>query len=118
MRGACGGALPARLSALGPRSRAPRVAIALALLGATAFVLIGDLSVIASVTNLAIYLVFIAVNCAVIILRFTQPTLERPFRTPLQLRRVPRAYDGPPPPGPVHVVHHDGRRALRADPGY
>ena len=83
------GALPARLSVLGPRSRAPRVAIALAVLGATAFVLIGDLSVIASVTNLAIYLVFIAVNCAVIILRFTQPDLDRPFRTPLQLRRVP-----------------------------
>ena len=83
------GALPSRLASLGPRSRAPRVSIAMALLGATAFVLLGDLSVIASVTNLAIYLVFIAVNSAVIILRFTQPDMVRPFRSPLSIGRVP-----------------------------
>ena len=47
---------------LGPRSRAPRLAIAVSVLVAAGFVLIGDLTLIASVTDLAIYVVFIAVN--------------------------------------------------------
>jgi APA family basic amino acid/polyamine antiporter len=83
------GALPAAFTRLGARSRAPWVAIVVSVLVAAGFVLIGDLTLIASVTDLAIYLVFIAVNIAVVVLRFRLPDHPRPFRSPIAIRRVP-----------------------------
>jgi APA family basic amino acid/polyamine antiporter len=82
-------ALPIVFTRLGDRSRAPRVAIAVSVLIAAGFVLIGDLTLIASVTDLAVYLVFIAVNLAVVILRFRSPDHPRPFRTPFAIGRFP-----------------------------
>lgn len=82
-------ALPSAFTQLGPRSRAPRRAIAVSVIVAGAFVLIGDLTLIASVTDLAVYLVFVAVNLAVVVLRFRAPDRPRPFRSPLAVGRVP-----------------------------
>ncbi len=82
-------AFPDALARLGPRSRAPRVAIAVSVSVAACFVLVGDLSLIASVTDLAVYLVFVAVNVAVVVLRFRSPERARPFRVPLSIGRVP-----------------------------
>lgn len=70
---ASAGALPPVPARLGPRSHAPRVAIGISLAVAAGFVAIGDLTLVASVTDLAIYLVFIAVNVAVAVLRFREP---------------------------------------------
>jgi APA family basic amino acid/polyamine antiporter len=86
---ASAGALPSALTRLGPRSHAPRVAIAISLTVAAGFVAIGDLTLVASVTDLAIYLVFVAVNVAVVILRFRLPDQPRPFRAPVSIGRVP-----------------------------
>ena len=61
----------------------------MSVLVAGGFVLIGDLTLIASVTDLAIYLVFIAVNIAVVVLRFRMPAHPRPFRSPVAVGRVP-----------------------------
>ncbi len=83
------GALPAAFARLGPRSRAPRAAIGVAVVVAAAFVTFGDLTFVASVTDLAIYLVFVAVNVAVVILRFRMPDHPRPFRSPWAIGRVP-----------------------------
>ena len=82
-------ALPNVFIRLGPRSRAPRVAIGVSIAVASGFVALGDLSLVASVTDLAVYLVFIAVNVAVVLLRFRLPDHPRPFRTPGSIRRVP-----------------------------
>jgi len=82
-------ALPAAFRRLGPRSRAPRVAIGVTVLTAAGFVLLGDLTLIASVTDLAVYLVFIAVNIAVVILRYRLPDQPRPFRSPAAIGRLP-----------------------------
>jgi APA family basic amino acid/polyamine antiporter len=43
------------------------------------------------VTDLAVYLVFVAVNATVIILRVRGPELRRPFRVPGAIGRVPVA---------------------------
>lgn len=83
------GALPRAFARLGARSRAPRVAIATSALVAAGFVLFRDLTLVASVTDLAVYLVFIAVDLAVIILRFRLPDHPRPFRVPGSIGRVP-----------------------------
>jgi APA family basic amino acid/polyamine antiporter len=82
-------ALPGWLAQLGPRSRAPRSAIIVSTVVAALFAALGDLTLVASVTDLAVYLVFIAVNVAVVVLRFRLPDRERPFRTPGSVRRVP-----------------------------
>lgn len=83
------GALPRALARLGPRSKAPRVAIAASAVLAAGAVLAGDLTFVASVTDLAVYLVFVAVNVAVILLRFRRPDADRPFRSPLAIGRLP-----------------------------
>ena len=56
---------------------------------AGACVAIGDLTLIASVTDFAIYLVFIAVNVVIIALRFRTPDHARPFRSPRSIGKVP-----------------------------
>lgn len=83
------GSLPPSLGVVGARSGAPWVAGFAAGLVAIAFTLIGNIKLIASVTDFAVYAIFIAVNAALITLRFTQPDAPRTFRTPLSFRRVP-----------------------------
>jgi len=67
----------------------PWVAVLIAAGGAACGVAIGNLALVASVTDFAVYLVFVAVNVVVIVLRFRQPRRLRPFRVPLALGRVP-----------------------------
>jgi APA family basic amino acid/polyamine antiporter len=83
------GALPVRVATLTRKTRVPVVAIAIVAVGAIGFAAVGDLTLIASVTNFAVYVVFLAVNAAVIVLRRTQPDAPRPFRTPWSIRGVP-----------------------------
>jgi APA family basic amino acid/polyamine antiporter len=83
------GALPRRLAAVSRRSRVPAAAIVVTAAGAVAFALVGDLTLIASVTDFAVYVVFLAVNATVIALRFTAPAQARPFRVPGAVGRVP-----------------------------
>ena len=84
-----GGFLPARLIQVSARTGAPAFALAVVALGAAGCALIGDLTLVASVTDAAVYAVFLVVNAAVIVLRLRRPDLPRPFRTPLALSRVP-----------------------------
>jgi APA family basic amino acid/polyamine antiporter len=82
------GALPARLTQLNRRG-APWIALGLSAVIAGGFAAIDDLSLIAGVTDASIYLVFVAVNLTVILLRFRQPRRRRPFRVPWAIARVP-----------------------------
>jgi APA family basic amino acid/polyamine antiporter len=85
------GALPRGLAVVDARRGAPRRAVATGVLVAAAFALLGEFTVIAAVTDLAVYLVFVAVNATVIILRVRHPELRRPFRVPGAIGRVPVA---------------------------
>lgn len=67
----------------------PWVAVLIAAGGALGGVVVGNLALVASVTDFAVYLVFVAVNVVVIVLRFRQPRRFRPFRVPLAVGRVP-----------------------------
>lgn len=84
------GALPASFGRIN-RRRAPWVAVLLAVIVAAGFVSIGDLSLVASVTDFSVYLVFIAVNVTVILLRFWQPKRRRPFAIKGAIGKVPFA---------------------------
>jgi APA family basic amino acid/polyamine antiporter len=83
------GALPASLAKVSRTTRVPAAAIVVAAVGAIAFACVGDLTFIASVTDFAVYIVFLAVNAAVIVLRRRAPNQPRPFRIPGTIRGVP-----------------------------
>jgi APA family basic amino acid/polyamine antiporter len=83
------GALPDAVGRVSRRTGAPSAGILVAVVGAVAFALIGDLTFVASVTDFAVYAVFLAVNAAVIALRRTAPDAARPFRIPGAIRGVP-----------------------------
>jgi basic amino acid/polyamine antiporter, APA family len=73
------GAMPRLFAFVHQRRRTPiRAIVAVALVAGT-FALFGDFAVVAAVTDFAVYVVFLAVNAAVIILRRTRPELPRPF---------------------------------------
>jgi APA family basic amino acid/polyamine antiporter len=67
----------------------PWVGVAFALAGAAVVALLDDIELVASVTDFAVYLVFIAVNVVVIVLRHRQPRRYRPFRVPLSVGPIP-----------------------------
>jgi APA family basic amino acid/polyamine antiporter len=82
-------ALPRPVARVWPRTGAPFVAVLVVAAGAIAFAAGGELTFIASVTDFAVYVVFLAVNAAVVVLRRRAPEAPRPFRTPGSIRGVP-----------------------------
>ncbi len=73
------GAMPRSFAFVHQRRRTPiRAIVAVALVAGT-FALFGDFAVVAAVTDFAVYVVFLAVNGTVILLRRTRPELPRPF---------------------------------------
>jgi APA family basic amino acid/polyamine antiporter len=82
-------ALPPVLATVGRRGAAPWVAALLTLGIAGVFVLPGDLSLVASVTDFAVYCTFLSVNLSVIALRFRARAATRPFCVPLSVGSIP-----------------------------
>jgi basic amino acid/polyamine antiporter, APA family len=83
------GALPGSLALVHPTRRTPVRATAAVALVAAAFAITGDFTVIAAVTDFAVYVVFLAVNSTVIILRRSHPEMPRPFAVAWAIRGVP-----------------------------
>jgi amino acid transporter len=50
---------------------------------------LGDISLVASATNFAVFIGFGAVNLSVIVLRYKRPGIPRPFTIPLSIGRLP-----------------------------
>ncbi|HEU4367050.1 MAG TPA: APC family permease [Methylomirabilota bacterium] len=73
------GAMPPAFARVHPRRGTPVRAIVTVALAAAGFALFGDFAVIAAVTDFAVYVVFLAVNGTVILLRRARPALPRPF---------------------------------------
>lgn len=67
----------------------PSVAVAGATLLSLLFVLPGDVSLVAEYSNFGIFTIFFIVNAALIALRFKQPALNRPFRVPIHIGKMP-----------------------------
>jgi amino acid transporter len=84
-----GGDLPPVLSGVLPRRGTPGPAIVAVLAGALLLLPLGTVAVVGSVASLAALLAFVAVNAALIRLRFLQPEKDRPFRVPFHAGRLP-----------------------------
>lgn len=83
------GSLPRFLAWVHPDKQTPARAIVLSLVVSCGFALSGDLGLIAGATNFAVFIGFGAVNLSLIVLRFTQPDVPRPFRVPGNIGRLP-----------------------------
>jgi len=53
------------------------------------FTLVGDIVIVANITVFAIVITFAAVNLAVIVLRYTEPNIERKFKVPINVEKFP-----------------------------
>ena len=82
-------ALPPFLATIGRRGNAPWVAALAGLCVAAGFAMLGDIGLVASVTDFAVYAIFIAVNLSLIVLRFRAADAPRTIRLPWTIARVP-----------------------------
>lgn len=83
------GVLPRKVAETLPKRRTPWLA-SLLVLGVALFLLpLGEVAVVASVSSFASLLAFAVVNVAVVALRVNSPEIERPWRVPLTVGRVP-----------------------------
>jgi len=80
--------LPSILGKISPLRRTPGIAILVTFIFASIFALIGDISTVAEITNFAVFLTFIAVNAAVIYLRYKAP-VKSGFKVPLSIGKFP-----------------------------
>jgi APA family basic amino acid/polyamine antiporter len=85
---AAAGDLPRSLAVV-RMQRVPLNSLLLSVVVAVGLVFFADLKALASATDALIYLIFLVVNVVVVILRFTKPHIERPFRIRGAVGRVP-----------------------------
>lgn len=83
------GELPAAFAALLPNRKTPWAAVILCFAMCIALLPIGNLKILAELSSFAALVAFLAVNLALIILRFRLPDHPRPFRIPLAFGRMP-----------------------------
>jgi len=83
------GAMPRRFARVHARRGTPGPALLAVALVAAVFAALGNFAVIAAVTDFAVYVVFLAVNATVIVLRRTRPEIPRPFAVSGAIGGVP-----------------------------
>jgi APA family basic amino acid/polyamine antiporter len=86
---ASAGSLPPLFAHVAPATGAPDAAILVCAACAAGVAMGRDLTLAASVTDAAVYITFLAVNAAVIVLRVRRPNLPRPFRSPGAVGKMP-----------------------------
>ena len=80
---------PSILEKIHFKTKTPWIAIIVIMVTAVGFTFIGDIVIIANITVFAIVITFAAVNLAVIVLRYTEPDLERKFKVPINIGKFP-----------------------------
>jgi APA family basic amino acid/polyamine antiporter len=83
------GSLPRPLKIIHPVRRTPWIAVLLIGGAAAALTLVGKIQLVAEMTDLGAFMVFVVVNLAVITLRYTRPSECRPFKVPFSIGRFP-----------------------------
>lgn len=81
--------LPQFFARIHPKTKTPWIAIVGILVTSVGFAFVGDIVIIANIVVFAVVITFAAINLAVIVLRYTEPILERPFRVPINIGKFP-----------------------------
>jgi basic amino acid/polyamine antiporter, APA family len=84
------GSLPAFLSRVSEKTKTPYVAVLVFAIATILFTLIGDLELVANLTNIFIFITFAAVNVSLIILRYNAKYDKlRGFKCPVNIGKFP-----------------------------
>jgi amino acid transporter len=83
------GEIPRIFGTIVPGRHTPGAAAILALAMSVLLLPIGDVKALAELSSFSALIAFLAVNLALIILRYTSPDHRRPFRVPLSVGRMP-----------------------------
>jgi APA family basic amino acid/polyamine antiporter len=81
--------LPGILAKVHFSRRTPWSAILMTLVLSLLFVFAGDIAFVANVDNFTLFVTFFVINAALIVLRFKEPHVERPFMVPFTIGRFP-----------------------------
>ena len=71
------------------KTKTPWIAIIVIMAASISFTMIGDIVIVANIAVFAIVITFASVNLAVIVLRYTEPDIERKFRVPINIGKFP-----------------------------
>ncbi len=71
------------------KTKTPWIAVIVILVTSVGFAFVGDIVIIANITVFAVVITFAVINLAVIVMRYTEPELERPFRVPINIGKFP-----------------------------
>src|SRR5574338_723448 len=82
-------ALPSLFSVVHQKRKTPWIAVMIIGALSAGFVFVGDISTVANISVFAIIMVFVLVNLSLIWLRYKGPDIERPFRSPLSVKKFP-----------------------------
>jgi len=80
---------PSLLEKIHFKTKTPWIAVLVILITSIGFTFIGDIVIVANITVFAIVITFASVNLAVIVLRYTEPDIERKFKVPLNVGKFP-----------------------------
>ncbi len=83
------GSLPFLLGKIHSKTKTPWIAVIGIFVASVAFSFIGDIVIVANIAVFAIVVTFAMVNLSVILLRYEQPEVERPFRVPVNIGKFP-----------------------------
>lgn len=82
-------ALPAIFGIIHHQRKTPWIAVIIIGFLSIVFVFAGDITTIANISVFTIIMVFILVNLSLIWLRYKEPNYERPFKSPLNIKKFP-----------------------------
>ncbi len=83
------GSLPSKLGLIHHKTKTPWLAVILIFVTAIGFSFIGDIVIVANIVVFAVVVTFAMINLAVILLRYTRPDLERPYKVPVNVGKFP-----------------------------
>jgi len=81
--------LPQFFARIHPKTKTPWIAVIGISVTSVGFAFVGDIVIIANIVVFAVVITFAAINLAVIVLRYTEPDLERPFKVPISIGKFP-----------------------------
>ena len=80
---------PSILEKIHFKTKTPWIAVIVIFVTSVTFTFIGDIVIVANITVFAIVITFASVNLAVIVLRYTEPDIERKFKVPINIGKFP-----------------------------
>ncbi len=83
------GTLPSKLGLIHPKTKTPWIAVILIFVSSIGFAFIGDIVIVANIVVFAVVVTFFMINLSVILLRYIQPELKRPYKVPINIGRFP-----------------------------